>query len=399
MKKIVFIIAFLVTTEAFASVGKVTALNGSATIERSYQEINAYIGLPIKQEDTVITRDETQMQMIFNDNTVITLGKNTIFRVSNFSFNQTEKTQVEFSLTKGFMKSVTGQIGKLNPTHFKVKTANATIGVRGTTFTLEVNDRFTQLTTLKGATYYQDNATQKIYEVPKNHTLIFNHKTGNVEIRAINNDFAFNIVDTNQDISLPDQRLTEADEVNQNSLQNSTMSKKSYDKVTVSSATYSEYGYWENTSTNVVSDVWADAIAGESETSTSQINNYITNGSTANYSGGVVAFDNNQQGTGTIQLNVNFGASSNATTGIIDYTVAGNHWQSTFNGNVSPTGIDVQNFTAVSSDISSITGSLSGKFYGPNAEELAGTFELTGQDTGVTRTSIGSYNALGSVTP
>ena len=307
MKKIVFIIAFLVTTEAFASVGKVTALNGSAMIERSYQEINAYIGLPIKQEDTVITRDETQMQMIFNDNTVITLGKNTIFRVSNFSFNQTEKTQVEFSLTKGSIKSVTGQIGKLNPTHFKVKTANATIGVRGTTFTLEVNDRFTQLTTLKGATYYQDNATQKIYEVPKNHTLIFNHKTGNVEIKAINHDFALKIIDINQDISLPEQRLTEADGANQNSLQNSTMSKKSYDKVTVSSATYSEYGYWENTSTNVVSDVWADAIAGKSETSTSQINNYITNGSTASYSGGVVAFDYNQQGTGTIQMTVDFG--------------------------------------------------------------------------------------------
>ncbi|HHD72562.1 MAG TPA: hypothetical protein ENL02_01390 [Epsilonproteobacteria bacterium] len=42
---------------------------------------------------------------------------------------------------KGFFKSITGKIGKIAPSHFKVKTANATIGVRGTTIIGEVTPK------------------------------------------------------------------------------------------------------------------------------------------------------------------------------------------------------------------------------------------------------------------
>jgi len=223
MKIMVFILAFLISSQAYASVGEVTALNGSAAVERSNKIINAHIGLPIEQQDTVVTHDKTQLQMIFNDSTVITLGKNTVFRVAQFSFNQTSTQNVEFSLTEGSMKSVTGKIGKKSPPNFKVKTPYGTIGVKGTTFKLTINADFTQLTTLKGATYYFDNKTKKTYDVPKNYSLSFNHKTGQINIVALKNNQAFNANQLLDDTNLLDQHLSNADQTHQNLMQNSDM--------------------------------------------------------------------------------------------------------------------------------------------------------------------------------
>ena len=162
MKSIIFILCLFIGSEAYASIGKVSALSGNALIERNQQKIDVAIGSAIMKKDTVVTLDATKMQMIFIDKTVITLGKNTRFDISTYSLNDSDEPKVTFYLAKGFMKSVTGNIGKLAPERFKIKTKDAVIGIRGTTFTLETNDKFTRLSTFKGATYYQDNKTQII---------------------------------------------------------------------------------------------------------------------------------------------------------------------------------------------------------------------------------------------
>ncbi|GAB6068927.1 hypothetical protein JCM30760_00240 [Thiomicrorhabdus hydrogeniphila] len=398
MKITVFMLAFLITTQVYASVGKVTALNGSAIVERSNEVIKAKIGLPIQQQDTVVTHDKTQLQMIFNDSTIISLGKNTIFRVAQFSFNTTDSQnqQVEFSLNKGVMKSVTGKIGKKTPANFKVKTPNATIGVKGTTFTLNTNAKFTQLTTLKGATFYYDNKTKKTYDVPKNHTLVFNHKTGQVTITIINSKQAFNAVHLLSGTDLPYQDLADADQTHQSSMQDASLSKNNYNKVTVGSGTYSEYGYWENPNTNLANSVWAGAVTTASQTPANTVSNLIATSATASYTGNVVAFnENHQQGSGTIAMNVDFGAATLAVVGQLDYTINGTRWLNQFSGDVQPTGLVVNNINPIGGDISATAGSISGNFYGPGAEEVAGTFSLSGQDsTSTTHTSTGSYNAI-----
>jgi len=408
MKITVFILAFLVSMQAYASVGKVTALNGSADVERSNQVLKAKIGLPIEQQDTVVTHDKTQIQMIFNDSTVISLGKNTVFRVAQFSFNQTEKQEVEFSLTEGVMKSVTGKIGKKTPANFKVKTLHATIGVKGTTFTLKTDPNFTQLTTLKGATFYYDNKTQQTYDVPKNHTLVFNHKTGQVKITVINSKQAFNAIHMLSNKDLPYQDLANADRTqqvtNQNLAMNSKLEQDSNNpnqRITSGSATYSEYGYWQNPTTNLPEAVWARAVNGESQTPFNDVSNLIANSALATYTGNVVAYDESQQlGAGTIQMNVDFGASTYATTGNIDYTIVGTRWNNNFSGDVQASGIIINTFNpAGGSNLNATSGTLSGKFYGPGAEEMAGTFNLNGQDSfGATKTSVGSFNATGTMT-
>lgn len=222
--KLILLIILLVTTEAFASVGKITAINGSATIERNEQTLIAKIGSLIETQDTIVTGDNTQLQMIFNDKTVITLGERTRFIVQAYMFNGLSDSFAEFSLAKGFMKSVTGQIGKLAPKRFKVKTKDATIGIRGTTFTLETNDRFTQLTTLSGATYFRDNETGKVYEVPKGKKLRFNSQTKEVEIVEI--ELSLQTITGNQPIAYYDVKnsVINADQIEMERFINKAMS-------------------------------------------------------------------------------------------------------------------------------------------------------------------------------
>ena len=401
--KLILLLILFVTTEAFASVGKITAINGSATIERNEQTLIAKIGSLIETQDTIVTGDNSQLQMIFNDKTVITLGERTRFVIQAFMFNGLSDSLAEFSLAKGFMKSVTGQIGKLAPERFKVKTKDATIGIRGTTFTLETNDRFTQLITLSGATYFKDNETGKVYEVPKGKKLRFNSQTKEVEIVETQFNSAMLTGNTTKTLDEVNESVLDADETNQATTLAAEMGSSSgseVEKVIVNTATYSSYGYWADAS-GEMTDVWAEAAPGASTTNPDIIIaaiNFIGTSPTASYNGSVVAFDDaNNQGSGNIRVNINFNAPTNSVSGGIDYTISGSRWNTNFRGDVNQNGIDINSFSSATSDVNNISGTISGKFYGPNAEELAGTFSLSGQDsTSADVNSSGSYNASGT---
>ncbi|GAB6068928.1 hypothetical protein JCM30760_00250 [Thiomicrorhabdus hydrogeniphila] len=59
--------------------------------------------------------------------------------------------------------------------------------------------------------------------MPKNYSLLFNHKTGQISIVAIKNNQAFNANPLLDDTDSLDQLLSDADQIHQNSMQNSNM--------------------------------------------------------------------------------------------------------------------------------------------------------------------------------
>ena len=400
MKLIALIFSLVLSSNAFASIGKITAISGSASIERNQQTFSAKTNSLIEAKDTITTNESTQLQMIFNDKTVITLGENTRFSVESYAFDNTDKSQVNFSLTKGFMKSVTGQIGKLAPNRFKVKTKDATIGIRGTIFTLETNERFILLSTLSGATFFLDKTTGKVYEVPKNKKIFFNLTTKKVEISNLNSSNGSFSERTTEDIY---DELQGAEQNNQNNQIDQQIEKDLNDapgnqQIEVEDLTYSAYGYWLNNASGQMSDVYYEGI-GNSETNPDRIFEAINNSLVASYSGNVIAFDDDKsQGTGTINVDVDFSSTSNPITGNLDYTTNGVRWNTDFAGDINSenTGIEITSYSPATSDITSISGNIEGVFYGPNAEELAGKFELNGENSdGVTVGSVGSYSAKG----
>ncbi|MBI1363932.1 MAG: hypothetical protein GC134_08090 [Proteobacteria bacterium] len=86
----------------------------------------------IYQNDTITTGAEAQAQIIFNDETIFTVGRNSEVILDTFVYNpETHEGSSVINVTKGFFKFLTGKIAKTTPQNVKVKTPVATIGIRG----------------------------------------------------------------------------------------------------------------------------------------------------------------------------------------------------------------------------------------------------------------------------
>ncbi|MDR2904844.1 MAG: FecR family protein, partial [Helicobacteraceae bacterium] len=72
---------------------------------------------------------------------IVTIGKNSALEIEKFLFDEKNaKNEAEISLSKGAFRTITGQIGKIAPETFKLKTRTTTIGVRGTQIIAEITD-------------------------------------------------------------------------------------------------------------------------------------------------------------------------------------------------------------------------------------------------------------------
>lgn len=139
MKQLLVLFLLLAST-LHASIGKITALRGEADITRGNEHIGASVGTKLEEGDTILTAAKSKLQILFNDKTVISLGQKSSFKIDEYLFDK-NKPVAKFSVGSGFFKSITGKIGKIAPKQFKIKTANATIGVRGTTIIGEVSSK------------------------------------------------------------------------------------------------------------------------------------------------------------------------------------------------------------------------------------------------------------------
>ena len=136
-----FYLFLIFLTSLQASIGEVTALHGHATLIRGTQTVEVHTGTKLEIHDAIQTDKASKLQMRFNDHTVISLGPKSKFQVDDYLFTK-NNVRAKFTVKRGFFKSITGKIGKIAPSHFKVKTANATIGVRGTTIIGETTPKF-----------------------------------------------------------------------------------------------------------------------------------------------------------------------------------------------------------------------------------------------------------------
>jgi hypothetical protein len=96
-------------------------------------------GASVYQGDTVETGAVSKGVLIFRDESRLTLGANTHFKVDGFVFDDKNPTEGRFfvSLLRGSMRALTGLIGKANNRNVGFTTDTATIGIRGTGLDLD----------------------------------------------------------------------------------------------------------------------------------------------------------------------------------------------------------------------------------------------------------------------
>ncbi len=162
MKNCLWVLSFtMISTMVFADGGIVTELAGTMTATREGGTVVLSKGSAVKEGDTIITQKGAYAQIKFSDGAVMTIKPGTEFVIKehNFSKEEPEKDVSTFSLLKGGLRTVSGLIGKRgNRDAYKLNTATATIGIRGTVF--DVDDCSTSQC-VKGKAKLDDNADTK----------------------------------------------------------------------------------------------------------------------------------------------------------------------------------------------------------------------------------------------
>ena len=136
MKKL-FILLLLLSSALFANIGTVMAVKGEALVQRSGADVDAKAGMGLLEGDSIITQKQSRVQVMLKDNTVVTVGAKSNFSFEEFSLDG-KNSKVSMKAKRGFFRSVTGQIAKLAPDKFKIKTKTVTIGIRGTDFSGDI---------------------------------------------------------------------------------------------------------------------------------------------------------------------------------------------------------------------------------------------------------------------
>ncbi|MBD3822746.1 MAG: FecR domain-containing protein, partial [Thiotrichales bacterium] len=185
LTRILLMVLLVLSTPTFASIANVSAIKGDAVILRGDHKLPIHLGDAIEEKDQIKTSNETKVQIIFKDRTIVTIGKNTLFSVPEYVYGDAKTSKVEFRLSKGVFKSMTGKIGEIAKQRFKIKTATATIGIRGTIYIVRVQGDKTQLSTLDGATYMQLNSNGAVYDVPAGKSLDYDAKSGGVSVKDL----------------------------------------------------------------------------------------------------------------------------------------------------------------------------------------------------------------------
>ena len=135
MKK--FLMFFLLCEFLFGGIGKFVLVKGDVEIIRDGQRIKATNEMEIQNKDTISTIGVAKAQIRFEDDTVVSLGKNTNLVINDYLFAQSN-SKVDMGVDSGSFKVISGNAGKLARNNFKFKANSAVIGIRGTIFAGEV---------------------------------------------------------------------------------------------------------------------------------------------------------------------------------------------------------------------------------------------------------------------
>jgi len=148
-------LAGLAGTAGASPAGTVTHLSGTISAKRADGESRLLsIHSEVREGDELTTERDTYARIRFADGGEVVLRPETTLKVSSYRYDAAapESGNVLFGLLRGGLRAITGLIGKRNRDAFKVHTATATIGIRGTHFgALLCTDSCVDIPTVSGS--------------------------------------------------------------------------------------------------------------------------------------------------------------------------------------------------------------------------------------------------------
>jgi len=137
-----FIILWCLTFPALADgiIGDVILHTGNAVIEQDGVDVDSEEGLDVFSYNTVKT-GKGKVAIGFIDDTRVDVTQHSKLVIDEFVYDpNTETGELSLKVALGTIRYASGQIAKTSPTNIQITTPTATIGVRGTDFTMTVDE-------------------------------------------------------------------------------------------------------------------------------------------------------------------------------------------------------------------------------------------------------------------
>ena len=100
-----------------------------------------YNGSKIFYGDTIFVKSKSNAQILFLDETVMTVGEDTELTIDDFVYDpKTNNGNFVTDIKSGIVKTISGKISEKNPDNLEIKMPNGSLGVRGTEFIVSLND-------------------------------------------------------------------------------------------------------------------------------------------------------------------------------------------------------------------------------------------------------------------
>lgn len=130
------------SSSAFAAdIGIVKVSKGSVQLQRGAERIVAKVGTAVQSADVIVTGADGTAGITFTDNSLVSIGPNSIFAIDKYRFDSTTHAgEFEGNLRQGRLAAVSGKMVKQSPETMKIRTPSAIMGVRGTEFVVQVDE-------------------------------------------------------------------------------------------------------------------------------------------------------------------------------------------------------------------------------------------------------------------
>jgi hypothetical protein len=121
--------------------GLIKVSKGNVQIERNGAKVAAPVGASVQASDVIMTGADGSAGITFTDNSLVSVGPNTVFAIDKYRFDSTTHAgEFEGSLKKGRLAAISGKMVKASPESMKIRTPSAIMGVRGTEFVVQVDE-------------------------------------------------------------------------------------------------------------------------------------------------------------------------------------------------------------------------------------------------------------------
>jgi hypothetical protein len=125
---------------SFAGIGKVTEQTGPTEILRDKKSIPSSLNTGVEMNDTISTA-KAKAELTFEDKTTVKLTEHSKMIIDDFVYDPKKGSgKLALNMALGTARYASGQIAKNNPQQVAIKTPTASIAVRGTDFSMTVDE-------------------------------------------------------------------------------------------------------------------------------------------------------------------------------------------------------------------------------------------------------------------